>query len=242
MTPVNPSMRPRDHDDMGGSALGRRGLGRPGSIARQSRPRDRAAVRSAGVSAHSRNDPSRGARCTRSSQCAPAPECGSGVMTSAASMSVRRSDRLRRLMLASVRLSPRASFERALMPETRLRARASRTAQHARACGRRRRAHGVLAVAVHARGISPPRIHARPDPPPATAPRSRPRDHAPPISVRRCGSRLLEDNPAEVPGPPLRFGPSGVFVADRRDSAHAGGGWSRAGDKEGAVKWLPSVP
>ena len=71
---------------------------------------------------------------------------------------------------------------------------------------------------------------------------SRPRDHAPPISVRRCGSRLLEDNPAEAPGPTLRSGPSGVFVADRRDSAHAGGGWSRAGDKEGAVKWLPSVP
>ena len=54
-----------DHDDDGGPALGVRRRGRPGSIARpkHGRPRDRAAVPSAGVSAHAGYDPSRKRRC-----------------------------------------------------------------------------------------------------------------------------------------------------------------------------------
>ena len=165
-------------------------------------------------------------------------------MTPAASMSVRCSDRLRRLCWRQAVVAVRFVPARTHAPDAVARPRISPARlAHARACGRRRRAHDILIVAVHAGGITSS-AHPR-----AAGPASR---HCSSTLARETTPRRSACDDAAVvslkttrhcmPGPPLRFGPSGVFVADHRDSAHAGRGWSRAGDKEGAVKWLPSVP
>ena len=180
-----------DHDDHGGPALGVRRRGRPGSIARpkHGRPRDRAAVPSAGVSAHAGCDPSRKSRCALRAPRRPNLR-RSPTLRSDNRQTIRmRSD-------AAVCLTSRVAVGCALFDALASSDLPGRIVAAARlhptpcglagtsrsACGRGTQTVSELFSSVSARG--PTRHRHR------SCPATR-QDHVPPIDTRRCGRRRL---------------------------------------------------